>query len=154
MPNSASRLCCIVYVSLASTRYSRVQLAAFGVEFAGFNARLDVTGALFHMRGRFLQVLEGRCDVLEALMTRIRNDARHFAVRVLTRDRIDQRAFTEWSMGLMDLQALREDGEYLLSDLFRFSRMLEHLDEEDEPERQALQMVHSLPQLMDAYRIA
>ncbi len=65
------------------------------------NRRLDVTGMLVRSDGHFAQVLEGRSDVIRALMGRIAADPRHRAVRRVFEDSIERRQFARWSMGLV-----------------------------------------------------
>jgi hypothetical protein len=64
------------------------------------NARDGVTGVLLHLDGAFLQVLEGDEDAVAKAVDRIRRDPRHSNITVLL-DRAAPRAFSEWSMGLL-----------------------------------------------------
>lgn len=65
------------------------------------NRRLDVTGMLVRSDGHFAQLLEGRSDVIRALMARIGADTRHRAVRRVLEESIERRQFARWSMGLV-----------------------------------------------------
>jgi len=62
------------------------------------NERVGLTGALASHDGRFIQVLEGPSERLDALMKRLDGDARHRSVEVLDRAPIDARRFEGWSM--------------------------------------------------------
>lgn len=81
------------------------------------NRRLDVTGMLLQGNGYFAQVLEGRIEVVRALVAKIRRDQRHRALRILLEETIVTRQFPRWSMGLLrrddmtdSLRALHLDG--------------------------------------------
>ncbi|MDE0879610.1 MAG: BLUF domain-containing protein [Sphingomonas bacterium] len=63
------------------------------------NSKVGITGLLIAGGTRFLQALEGEPDALDATADRIRNDDRHFAMTVLSKTEITQRAFPQWSMG-------------------------------------------------------
>lgn len=58
----------------------------------------DISGCLWFGPGRFLQVLEGGADVVDALYARIERDRRHSEVTLLARRGIDQRRFQRWSL--------------------------------------------------------
>lgn len=65
------------------------------------NNREHVTGALIFNSGVFAQVLEGLTAPLEATFERIQRDDRHSRVQVLALDKIESRAFPDWSMGFV-----------------------------------------------------
>lgn len=76
------------------------------------NRLFGVTGVLMvSMRG-FCQVLEGRQEALEELLRRIRDDARHTSLLVLSLDVVPRRAFAEWEM----LEVAVSDEELPLSE--------------------------------------
>lgn len=62
------------------------------------NARDSITGLLFDDGVRFLQVLEGPDDAVDAAFHRIRADPRHRAVVTLSRRAVATREFGEWEM--------------------------------------------------------
>jgi len=64
------------------------------------NAANRISGAMTHLDGVYMQYLEGEEGVVHALYTKILDDPRHTAPRLLTRDAITARAFSDWSMGL------------------------------------------------------
>jgi hypothetical protein len=63
-----------------------------------FNARNDVTGALYLTGEVFFQYLEGDELVLSALYARIQKDARHANCRLLDMRLVMLRIFQGWSM--------------------------------------------------------
>ena len=62
------------------------------------NERLDVTGILVMASGKFLQVLEGSRNHLNALYRKILQDSRHKDSRLVSYTPIHERHFSEWSM--------------------------------------------------------
>ncbi|MGY2048182.1 BLUF domain-containing protein [Methylobacterium sp. JK268] len=62
------------------------------------NAAAGLTGALLHVRGTFLQVLEGPLPALEATFERICCDLRHRRVVLLELTPAETRLFGAWSM--------------------------------------------------------
>lgn len=62
------------------------------------NPKCDVTGALLFSGGFFAQVLEGPLGAVQSTFERIRSDARHTEVSVLSCKPITRRSFADWSM--------------------------------------------------------
>lgn len=91
------------------------------------NAATGITGALIFNCGFFGQVLEGPQSQVEETFERIQLDARHFNVRVLSCEAVDERAFAKWSMGLVSADTVAETcfgpaaGGGLLSDPARLT---------------------------------
>lgn len=63
------------------------------------NQRAGVTGALIFNAGVFGQVLEGPVSAVEETFERIQMDERHDEITVLELCRVNERAFSQWSMG-------------------------------------------------------
>ncbi|WP_374296820.1 BLUF domain-containing protein [Sphingomonas sp.] len=87
----------LVYISTVRTGVS-VDAAAILAASRRNNARANVTGLLFFDGKRFLQALEGEDAVVDATFTRIRGDARHHALVVLSDRDVATRGFGEWAM--------------------------------------------------------
>lgn len=62
------------------------------------NRRSGVTGLLLFNGQRFLQLLEGPADAVEATFARIERDPRHRGVTLLSRREAEFRTFSNWSM--------------------------------------------------------
>ncbi len=62
------------------------------------NRDLDVTGALLFTGERFVQLLEGPADGVDALQQSIFRDARHEQVTTIRSDNVDDRQFLGWSL--------------------------------------------------------
>lgn len=82
------------------------------------NARDRITGLLYADAGRFLQALEGPEEAVEAAFARIRQDARHRAIVMLSRRVVDRRAFGHWEMAH---RAPGADAAGFLSDVQRLT---------------------------------
>lgn len=63
-----------------------------------WNAANEITGALMHTGGHFVQWLEGDEDIVRELMSCISRDARHRNVTVLREGPADARLFGAWSL--------------------------------------------------------
>lgn len=87
----------IVYISTArgAVGHERANILAASRRN---NARNGITGLLFDDGVRFLQVLEGDAEKVDATFQRIKADPRHRAVVVLSRRPIDAREFGDWAM--------------------------------------------------------
>lgn len=94
-----ARLTSVSYVSTAVDAFDETRLAHLLAQSRASNHDHDLTGMLLFRRGRFFQVLEGPRDAVDELMARIRRDPRHARVRVLLTEQIDERRFSEWTMG-------------------------------------------------------
>ena len=62
------------------------------------NTRDGITGALICREDLFLQLLEGRRDVVQATLERISRDDRHTDLRVLIDEDAADRLFPDWAM--------------------------------------------------------
>lgn len=89
----------VSYVSTAAASFDDTALADLLAQSRASNHDHDLTGMLLYRRGRFFQVLEGPQDAVDHLMTKIRRDSRHTDVRVLLTEQVDDRRFSEWTMG-------------------------------------------------------
>lgn len=66
------------------------------------NAASEITGALFAGAGCFAQVLEGPLSAVESTYERIGRDQRHGTIMLLDIGAVEQRAFKDWSMTLVE----------------------------------------------------
>jgi hypothetical protein len=89
----------MVYESTATgTTESIGNLAVILAESQRNNDRDGLSGALAAHRNRYIQVIEGPAQTLDALLRRLENDPRHREIRVLGREPIPARMFGRWSM--------------------------------------------------------
>lgn len=99
----------LVYVSSA---VGRPNIADILTTSRRNNARAGLTGLLYGDDQRFMQVLEGPDDAVEAAYTRIKADPRHCAAVILSRRTIEQREFGPWEMAA---RAPGEEGEAFIA---------------------------------------
>ncbi len=95
----------IVYVSAAVRRFTPAELVELLEQSRQNNSRLEVTGMMLYKDGDFMQVLEGEEPVVRKLMATIDADPRHTGVIKLIHGNIEQRQFSDWSMGFRDLNS-------------------------------------------------
>ncbi len=91
----------LIYVSRATSLYSREELAELVRRSSVSNARRDISGALIYSDGYFLQLLEGADSGLVALLARIASDSRHYDVQQLSLRPILSRSFQGWGMSFL-----------------------------------------------------
>lgn len=91
----------ILYISTVSPS-EMVNLNAILAVARRNNSANDITGLLMFNGKRFLQVLEGPSEAIDATFERIRRDPRHRGQVLLARKTIPQREFGDWSMGFRD----------------------------------------------------
>lgn len=124
----------ILYLSTIQPGLSRPDVQHLVAMAQRLNRQLDVTGVLAMGRRLFAQVLEGDCESLRTLMTRIAGDHRHADLRVVLREDSDHRLFQRWSMALLSSEALDEqlsrtfDGDAHPDELLR--KLLEEANED------------------------
>jgi uncharacterized membrane protein (DUF373 family) len=109
----------ISYISSATEPLTTRELLALLQSCREHNAANGVTGMLLYGNATFLQVLEGEERVIDDLVERIRKDPRHTDLRILHRNTIERRQYSDWSMGfkrvsdkeLHAIEGLRDFGE-------------------------------------------
>ena len=67
------------------------------------NDQLGITGLLFFHEGHFLQLIEGRQEAIESLMSKLERDPRHRDIHRLVDEEISGRSFEEWKMDSFNL---------------------------------------------------
>jgi Sensors of blue-light using FAD len=88
--------------SNATPAQREAQARAIAERASEHNAQHGITGLLALVSGRYLQILEGPANAVEALFARIRADTRHSEVSLLLCAPIEATMFADWSMGLID----------------------------------------------------
>ncbi len=89
---------CLLYMSRATRPMAAVEIDQLLTRARTRNEALGVTGALLHYGGRFVQVLEGEPEAVEACFRRIQDDSRHAQVKRLHAGAIAAPRFVQWSM--------------------------------------------------------
>ncbi len=68
-----------------------------------FNTRMGLSGELRLQDGRFVEAIEGRCEVVQALAARILADPRHGSIRIAAFRRLAVRRHAGWTVSGFDL---------------------------------------------------
>ena len=89
----------IVYVSTAVKLMHENQLLDILHNSRQHNAALNISGVLLYSEGTFIQLLEGKDAVIDALYSRIQADQRHKSVVKLIDEPIAEKSFSQWLMG-------------------------------------------------------
>jgi hypothetical protein len=95
-----------MYASRAVPAIDQEELIAILKKSKVNNPRSGITGALCFSEGVFIQVLEGGRAAVNKLYNRIANDERHADVVLLNYEEIDERCFSGWSMGQVNMTRL------------------------------------------------
>jgi hypothetical protein len=90
----------VAYASAASASFASEALGDLLLRARSKNLRLGLTGMLLYHQDSFFQVLEGAPASVEQIFGRISADPRHAKVVKLIQEPIEQRGFSEWTMGL------------------------------------------------------
>jgi len=119
----------LLYISDAVQPITRQDLEAIRTVSMRNNAPHRITGVLFYSAGHFVQLLEGEPATLRALFEVIKCDPRHCEVKLLLERPADRRIFTDWSMGLLDLDNYGESERHDLDELVRLASRDEPTDD-------------------------
>ncbi|MDX1452285.1 MAG: BLUF domain-containing protein [Oleiphilaceae bacterium] len=95
----------LVYVSKATKAFSSAELIDLLEVAKRNNSHVDITGNLIFNGGRFLQVLEGDQDKVKRLFDEIAQDPRHESVKLIYFEPAERRAFSRWSMNMINLDS-------------------------------------------------
>jgi len=96
----------LMYASRATDSVDHEALLAILRKSKVNNTATGVTGVLCYSGGIFLQVLEGGRTPVSALYNRIATDPRHRDVVLLAYEEVNERRFSGWSMGQVNLGRL------------------------------------------------
>lgn len=104
----------MVYLSAASHLMSADELLEILHIARRNNSERNVTGMLLYRNGYFMQALEGEKEDVYAIFEKIATDDRHHHVLTIYNEEIEQREFSEWTMGFNNLDgvALNPDDGY------------------------------------------
>lgn len=95
----------LIYSSRARTSVVHASdLRSMLIDFRAHNARVGITGILLYGFRRFLQLIEGEQEEVDALFARIERDRRHTNIELLD-CQLPGRLFGDWSMAFVDLDA-------------------------------------------------
>jgi hypothetical protein len=95
----------LTYTSRASLDLSDADLADILAAAHRRNAMDAITGLLIFNGVRFLQIVEGPEQAIDALVLRLRADWRHTAFEVQDERQVAERSFADWSMELVQVDS-------------------------------------------------
>nr|WP_320120320.1 BLUF domain-containing protein [uncultured Marinifilum sp.] len=94
-----SKLIQIVYVSCSRNKLSESELDDILSEIRPKNRKNSITGLLLYNDEIFIQVLEGKSEIINDLYERLKKDDRHINIVLILKENIKKRSFPDWSMG-------------------------------------------------------
>ena len=81
------------------------------------NPAQGISGVLFFDQGKFIQVLEGEKDTLDALVAKIKLDPRHTNFKVLIDQPIQKQELADWNMKAFNFSSHSDKNWELLDQL-------------------------------------
>jgi Sensors of blue-light using FAD len=90
---------CLIYTSVATQKMTDEELKAILQKARPHNCQLQITGMLLYQDPFFMQILEGEEDIIQQQFERIAKDSRHHKVTIIYKKSIDERNFSDWTMG-------------------------------------------------------
>lgn len=88
----------LAYLSRPTPGITAEDIRAIAASAGRNNPGLAVTGMLIHEFNRFIQLLEGPLDAIEALMKAIIADRRHTDIRIFLRQSAPEGTLSRWVM--------------------------------------------------------
>ena len=114
----------IVYLSSAIVKFTEEELKVLLLQAREKNSALQLTGMLLYIEGNFIQVLEGDKEKVMQLFTTISLDPRHNGILKIFEKPLDERNFSDWTMGFksltMDEASQLAGYRNLKNDIFKF----------------------------------
>jgi hypothetical protein len=99
------QLTTVTYTSLARLDLTDGDLSDIHQTARHLNALDGVTGLLLFDGRRFMQIIEGAEEAIDALVERLRRDPRHSAFEIRDERAVAGRSFPDWSMELLRVSA-------------------------------------------------
>ena len=94
-----------IYSSVAVKPFTPDELVDLLSKAQAKNWQVGLTGLLLHRDGKFMQLIEGSEKAVRLILAKIATDPRHKSITTLLEGFIDERQFSEWSMGFRDLNS-------------------------------------------------
>ncbi len=93
----------LIYVCSASKEMAEDELLRLLAHARARNLKQNVTGMLLYAGGNFFQALEGEKSDVEEIYKAIESDERNKGHIVVEKEVINERTFSDWSMGFKHL---------------------------------------------------
>jgi hypothetical protein len=103
-----SKLISLTYVSTPTYDISFLGLLRLLTHSFLNNQAYKKTGFLIFKNNQFAQILEGEEDAIEKIWFKIQQDNRHQDIQLLSKEYIDKRSFSKWSMLFPESQKVIE----------------------------------------------
>lgn len=101
-----------IYLSEATSEMSESELEGLRRQSQAFNSLHGVTGFLIYANGHFMQMLEGRTEMVHELMEKIAQDRRHRNIHVVVSGQAERRLFQNWSMGFWNMEQANNGADF------------------------------------------
>lgn len=118
-----------IYCSAATMEFKPADLTALLAECREKNSKAGLTGMLLYSDGTFFQVLEGDRTTVEALLEKLMADKRHERVTKIVLEPIQERSFSQWTMGYSKISRKELASIPGLNDFFAQGRSYMELNE-------------------------
>lgn len=102
----------LIYASRATKPLSPEEFAVFRRRVVSANRSMGITGCLLYEDGYYLQMLEGRKEMVVGLLERIHNDSMHQDIRIVIQGPTKRRLFREWSMVFEGFESGQEEPDF------------------------------------------
>lgn len=89
----------ITYLSQAVSNFSSIDLLYLLEQCHINNPKLGLTGLLIFGNQTFLQTIEGEDYIVDELIEKISKDKRHIKFKILSKQLIENRQYSNWAMG-------------------------------------------------------
>ena len=99
----------IVYISKSTQPMHENQLLDILHSSRIHNAALNISGVLLYSEDTFIQLLEGRDAIINALYSRILADERHTNIITLIDETTAEKSFGQWLMGFAVTDATKTE---------------------------------------------
>lgn len=106
---------CIVYISSAKLGLTHGEILNIVEDSRVNNEKIGLTGLLLFNSGNFMQLVEGEESVVNGLFRKIEKDRRHTDIKLLLKEPITHRNFSDWTMGFKNIEKLKETNPALLN---------------------------------------
>ena len=101
----------LLYTSRETTKLTPEEVQDLLMKARMWNSENGITGLLLHApNGRFIQLVEGMEDDVNAVFARICYDDRHNNLSILVDQEVTARVFPNWEMGFADLMCADNRG--------------------------------------------
>jgi hypothetical protein len=99
------------------------------------NLKNDITGALLVTDRGFVQILEGPKSAVDETFARIKRDARHADLLVLSTETIADRGFSGWPMAFIDAGEMDDDAPLMMAEFGLFTALRRQVDAQEQGRR-------------------